>query len=964
MLSNGYAYSLDTPVGDEGWTSQPNAVGGSSTCPSGSLTTFTFICNASATTTAATQQSARVFSDPTQCMYIVQLQTSVACQGSSAFLPSPTSASQFGGLGYDLGALTGYDIFSAESGNYNGQFSSLSFCATIFNGSTSTAWAYSARAAGSVSFTAGSVTAPSGNVVISQLFGSVLSSANGNPDVPFQLTSQDGGDNLLILTAGSTAAYPNGGGFTLSWNLPSGDNVFANLYQGSTYVVDSAGASWNSGSYFTITAQYYDPANPQLIACNTQSALIASSTPYNPTTLPSQTTVVPYYYYIHLAGVVQDPTCQQYAPGSMVCQRWVPNVCTDTEVASVWQPTVVSPSWTYINGANWTGGIQLSTLVAPPVALTHTGVSQLSCVGTVVRLQFQCSPTTLRPYIASSYRGVSASNACAFTFIIPTYLVCTAPGAPSLPAPVPTVTGCTPSVGGVTYNLAPLGLYDISAYDANGVQYVYRPCGVVANAFAQSTAATVNSQLVAIPQVCSQPSATINVTTIAGAYSSSTATWAALPNSAGVQLTQSTGATCVATCGGSVVYSGPWQSVVQFVCANNAVNVSSSQTAAVGAYNSQCQPVNGGACTLTFTAYTTNACSASSAFAVPRGSCGVSALGTTFDFSSLSSSDIYGTDGSAGSNEDNYYVARICGSVSDAACLAAAGSAGSMVCQHGFPYYQQNPNAGSLSSPTSALCSQNLTSLIPAYSVSAQSTSWALVDPANVTAGVTMTVTSSTGCPTTNAAVGGGGPATVRITFMCAPLQTAPVSFAAVVGGSCSYNLTLYTSLACTAAQLAAPAVTAVTPPPAATAATCGFNGVSFASLAVDINATDETGRTYVVHPCGAVSSVSTQYCSFPNNAQQLPSQYPSACEVTGYCNPSVEHNNTQQHDTHTHTAHTQHHTNTHTHTHSGHTTYTMRATQHGLAGTDLPLHLHLCSVSACQLLRHRLVRLLPACPR
>ena len=780
-------------------------------------------------------------------------------------------------------------------------------CFTIFNGS-STQWSYSGRAAGVVSYTSGSATSPQGNVVISQLFGSVMSAANGNPDVPFQLTSQDGGDSLIIITAGGTVDHPDGGGVTIAWNLPTGAQVYANMYQsGSSYVIDtsSGNANWAGGSSFSITAQYYNPASPQLITCNSASALIPTSTPYNPTTLPTSLTVVPYYYYIHLAGVVQDPTCQQYAPGAMVCQRWVPNVCADTAVAAVWQPSQLTPSWTYLNGANWTGGIQLSTLVAPPVSSTHTGVSQVTCIGTEVRLQFQCSSTTLRPYVASSYKGVSASNACVFTFIIPTYLVCTAPGVASLPAPVPTVASCQPTVAGQTYNFAPLGLYDISAYDANGVQYVYRPCGVVANGFAQGTAATSSSQLVSIPQVCSQPGTLINVTSVAGAYVPASVTWSALSGAAGVQLTQSTGAPCQATCGGSVVYSGPWQSVVQFVCAANAVNVSSGATASVGSYNQQCQPVNGGTCTVTLTTYTTNACSSSSPFTVPRGSCGTSALGSVFDFSPLSQYDIYGTDGSAGSNEDSFYVARICGAVSDAACTAAAGSAGSSICQHGFPYYQTEPNAGSKAAPSSAFCSQNLTSLIPAYTTSSSSTNWALVNSTDATAGVLMTVQSSAGCPTTNGAAGGA--ATVQITFICAPLQTQAVSFANVVAGGCSFNMTLYTSLACTAAQLATPGVTAIAAPPAPTASTCAYNGVSFASLAVDMNATDETGRTYVVHPCGAVSSVSTQYCSYPNNAQQQPNLYPSACEVTGYCNPSAHSLHTLHTLLTTHTPHIPH---------------------------------------------------------
>ena len=441
-----------------------------------------------------------------------------------------------------------------------------------------------------------------------QLLGSVLTSANGSPDVPFSLSSDDGGDNVLYLNAGSTAATPDGGGITLRWALPAGSpiglsSLEANIYQTSatTYSVDSYGGPW-VGASATVTAQYYDPNNPHLITCGTSSPLF--TLPSN----PSAETVVPYYYYINLAGSVQDPTCQRYAPGAMVCQRWVPNVCTDTEVAAVWQPAVVTPSWTFINGANYSAGIQLSTLAAPPLALTHTGVSQLACVGSTVRIQFVCSPTSLRPYIASSYKSASANFACAFTFIVPTYLVCTAPGQPSLAAPTPTVANCAPTVNGITYNLAPLGLLDISAYDASGVQYVLRPCGVVANGFGQGALATSFSQLISIPVVCTQPSATINVTSIAGSFSTATSTWSALPSNTGVQLTQATGQNCTATCGGNSVYSGPWQSVAQFVCASNAYNASSRANASVGGYDSQCQPVSGGSCTLTFTTYTSNAC--------------------------------------------------------------------------------------------------------------------------------------------------------------------------------------------------------------------------------------------------------------------------------------------------------------------------------------------------------------------
>ena len=72
-------------------------------------------------------------------------------------------------------------------------------------------------------------------------------------------------------------------------------------------------------------------------------------------------------------------------------------------------------------------------------------------------------------------------------------------------------------------------------------------------------------------------------------------------------------------------------------------------------------------------------------------SCSYTTSGTTFTFSSLSSYDIYGVDGSAGSNQDSFYIGRICGSVSDPACNGLSG--GSMHCKHQF-YYSQIPNGG------------------------------------------------------------------------------------------------------------------------------------------------------------------------------------------------------------------------------------------------------------------------------
>ena len=261
--------------------------------------------------------------------------------------------------------------------------------------------------------------------------------------------------------------------------------------------------------------------------------------------------------------------------------------------------------------------------------------------------------------------------------------------------------------------------------------------------------------------------------------------------------------------------------------------------------------------------------------------CGLSSGGVGYDFSSLSSRDLYGTDGSAGSNQDNFYIVRVCGAVADPACAAVSG--GSMVCEHAFPAYNQVPNAGTISAPSSALCATHLYPLIPQYSSSQASTSWSLLNPSSgASGGFQMTSTSSSGCSTNTSQ-----PVRVNINFLCAPLQTAPQSFYSVAIAGCTYNFTLYTSLAC---PTNTPAVTPITAPPAATSSSCGYGGVDLSSLAVDMNATDEAGRLYIVHPCGAISGISTQYCAYPNNAGQYPTQYPSACEVTGYCNPSAPH--------------------------------------------------------------------------
>ena len=166
------------------------------------------------------------------------------------------------------------------------------------------------------------------------------------------------------------------------------------------------------------------------------------------------------------------------------------------------------------------------------------------------------------------------------------------------------------------------------------------------------------------------------------------------------------------------------------------------------------------------------------------------------DVSALSSYDLLGVDGSAGSNEDSLYFARICGAVTDPTCAALP--SGSMFCRHAWPDYSATPNGGTVADQASASCANNVQQLAPAYSTSSANTVWGYVNAGQGAAGG---IVMSTVSPTSNTAVcSSGGSAQVNVQFLCAPLQTTARTFNSISVTGCNYTLTLYTSLACTAA--------------------------------------------------------------------------------------------------------------------------------------------------------------------
>ena len=103
----------------------------------------------------------------------------------------------------------------------------------------------------------------------------------------------------------------------------------------------------------------------------------------------------------------------------------------------MWQPSVLVPAWSYVNGRNYSSGIQLAMWATNPLYVQQQS-GAVGCYGLTVRIQFVCSASTLRPYVASGLVQSSSSNlACAWTIIIPTYIVCTPPASPLWLPPTP-----------------------------------------------------------------------------------------------------------------------------------------------------------------------------------------------------------------------------------------------------------------------------------------------------------------------------------------------------------------------------------------------------------------------------------------------------------------------------------------------------------------------------------------------
>ena len=194
---------------------------------------------------------------------------------------------------------------------------------------------------------------------------------------------------------------------------------------------------------------------------------------------------------IHMCGPMTDEVCL----GASICQNAacggpVVQMPYGTTV-SMWEPS--QQSWAFINGRDWTGGVQMTTVAG--VDCPNAGAGSTAFIA-----QFLCDPTALHP---NTYTVVQAGQ-CVYQMTIYTAIVCSSPGWNSsalvLSQPLPTV----PQVFGCQfegYDLSPLSAYDLKL-PYGYYLFVTRVCGQVNDAAAQLNPYMRNASVVQLTTYC------------------------------------------------------------------------------------------------------------------------------------------------------------------------------------------------------------------------------------------------------------------------------------------------------------------------------------------------------------------------------------------------------------------------------------------------------------------------------
>ena len=224
----------------------------------------------------------------------------------------------------------------------------------------------------------------------------------------------------------------------------------------------------------------------------------------------------------HMCGSMSSVQCS----GSMLCMEAACQA-EGTYAVSVYEP--YGNSWSYINGRDWTGGIQF---------LAASGAQCNESSAAVHIGQFVCDPTALHPYTFT----VQQSEACLWTTVVHTALLCTAPSFNSsaalaaLPLPyVAPAAGC--SFAG--YDLSPLSTYDMYGASEDYL-YVSRVCGAVTDATCGQNFVVAASSVCQINTHCTSVSP--SEATLISTWNPSIADWSLVDG--GLQLQLRNGVNC------------------------------------------------------------------------------------------------------------------------------------------------------------------------------------------------------------------------------------------------------------------------------------------------------------------------------------------------------------------------------------------------------------------------------------
>jgi hypothetical protein len=147
--------------------------------------------------------------------------------------------------------------------------------------------------------------------------------------------------------------------------------------------------------------------------------------------------------------------------------------------------------WSFINGVDWTGGVQLYTANG---AVCNSNGPRVTVV------QLLCDPSALRP----NTLFVVEKPQCVYTITIRTAVVCMSPTIQSSSLVVATPQPYVAPVFGCQfqgYDLSPLSAYDVIV-DYNGYLFVNRVCGQVSDRACARYMAVANSSVCQVSSAC------------------------------------------------------------------------------------------------------------------------------------------------------------------------------------------------------------------------------------------------------------------------------------------------------------------------------------------------------------------------------------------------------------------------------------------------------------------------------